>query len=202
MHSTLPNDAILDTVRMRHVLAGLADWKGKIARMLGTGELVSLRRGLYASRRDFDSRCLAGPIYGPSYVSFETALAWHGMIPEGVAEILSATPKRPATFENDFGRFRYLTIPKAVYPVGIQRITESDLPFLLASPTKALVDRIAREPGFRSVADVARWLEGMRVETGGSGLDREELMACAEHYGRPSVRWLLRFAEKNQLIRS
>lgn len=198
MQSALPNDTILDTVRMRDVLAGLADWKGKIARMLGTGELVSLRRGLYASRRDLDPRCLAGPIYGPSYVSFETALAWHGMIPEGVAEILSATTKRPAAFENDFGRFRYLTIPKAVYPLGVQRVTESDLPFLIASPTKALVDRIAREPGFRSMADVARWLEGMRVEMSG-GLNREELAACAEHYGRPSVRWLLRFVERNQL---
>ena len=201
MHHVIPNEAILDSVRMRDVLAGLADWKGKIARMLGAGELVSLRRGLYASRRDLDPGCLAGPIYGPSYVSFETALAWHGMIPEGVAEILSATPKRPAEFENDFGRFRYLTIPKAVYPVGIQRVTESDVPFLIASPTKALADRIAREPGFRSMADVARWMEGMRVDTSG-GFDREELVACAENYGRPSVRWLLRFAEKNQLIRS
>jgi hypothetical protein len=50
------------------------------------------------------------------------------------------------------------------------------------------------------MADVARWIKGMRVETGGS-LDREELAVCAERYGRPSVRWLLRFAEKNQLIR-
>jgi hypothetical protein len=198
MQAKLTNDTILDTVRMRHVLAGLADWKGKVARMLGTGDLVLLRRGLYTTRRDFDPRCLAGPMYGPSYVSFETALAWHGMIPEGVAEILSATTKRPAAFENDFGRFRYLTIPKAVYPVGIQRVTELDLPFLLASPAKALADRIAREPCFRSMADVARWLEGMRIDTSG-GLNHEELAACAEHYGRPSVRWLLRFVEKNQL---
>jgi hypothetical protein len=63
---------------------------------------------------------------------------------------------------------------------------------------EALVDRIAREPGFRSMADVARWLEGMRVDTG-ERLDREVLMACAEHYGRPSVRWLLRFVDKNPL---
>lgn len=200
MHASLPSDAILDTVRMRDALAGLADWKGKVARMLGTGELVSLRRGLYVSRRDLDPRCLAGPIYGPSYVSFESALAWHGMIPEGVVETLSATTKRPAAFENDFGRFRYLTIPKAVYPVGVQRVTGSDLPFLIASPTKGLADRIAREPGFRSMADVSRWLEGMRVDMSG-GLNREELIACAEHYGRPSVRWLLRFADKNHLTR-
>lgn len=198
MHLKLPSDALLDTVRMRDVLGGLKDWKGKIARMLGAGELIALRRGLYASRRDLDPRCLAGPIYGPSYVSFESALAWHGMIPEGLAETLSATPKRPASFINGYGRFRYLSVPKAVYPVGIQRVTGSDLPFLIASPTKALADRIAREPGFRSITDVARWMDGMRVEMG-QGLDGEELRACAVHYGRPSVRWLLRYAEKNRL---
>jgi hypothetical protein len=166
--------------------------------MLESGELIPLRRGLYASRRDLDPHCLAGSIYGPSYISYETALAWHGMIPEGVAEILSATPKRAASFGNDFGRFRYLTIPKTVYPVGILRITDSDLPFLIASPAKALADRIAREPGFRSMADVARWMEGMRIDTS-VGLDREELSECAAGYGRPAVRWLLRYVEKNKL---
>ncbi len=199
MHSLIPSEPILDTVRMRHALSGLADQRGKITRLLESGGLISLRRGLYASQRDLDPLCLAGPIYGPSYISFETALAWHGMIPEGVSEILSASVKRAATFANDFGRFRYFTIPKAVYPAGIQRIVDSDLPFLIASPTKALADRIAREPGFRSMAEVARWMEGMRIDVGG-GLNREELAECAKLYGRPAVRWLLRFAEKNQLF--
>lgn len=199
MQLSLPSEPLLDTVRMRHVLKGLADPRGKIARMLEAGELIALRRGLYASRRDLDPHCLAGPIYGPSYVSFETALAWHGMIPEGVTEILSATVKRAATFGNAFGRFRYLTVPKAAYPVGVLRVTDSDLPFLIASPTKALVDRIAREPGFRSMADVARWLEGMRVDFG-IRLDRDELTGCAGSYGRPAVRWLLRWASKKGWI--
>jgi hypothetical protein len=86
-----------------------------------------------------------------------------------------------------------------VYPIGVSRITESDLPFLIASPTKALVDRIAREPGFRSMADVGRWMEEMRMDLEG-GLDREELAGCAESYGRPAVRWLLRLASKKGWI--
>ena len=80
MQLLLPAEPLLDTIRMRHVLRGWADSRGKIARMLETGELVALRRGLYATRRELDPRCLAGPIYGPSYVSFETALAWHGSV--------------------------------------------------------------------------------------------------------------------------
>ena len=199
MHISTSQADILDSVLMHDALKAWEDRKGKISRLLASGHLISLRRGLYASRRDLDPHCLAGSIYGPSYISFETALAWHGMIPESVTEILSATLKRAAAFENDFARFRYLSIPKAVYPVGILRITDSDLPFLIASHTKALADRIAREPGFRSMADVARWLEEMRVEMS-VGLHREELMACAAQYGHPSVRWLLRYAEKNHLL--
>lgn len=194
------SEPIVDTVRMRQELAGLADRRGKIARMLEAGELVGLRRGLYARRRDLDPRFLAGPIYGPSYVSFETALAWHGMIPEGVAETVSATLKRAAEFENAFGRFRYLTIPHKAYPIGIRRAGDDAMPWLVASPTKAIVDRIAREPGFRSTIDVGRWLDGMRLDLQ-AGLDAAELAACAQHYGRPSVRCLLRFAEKNHLLR-
>ena len=195
------SEPIYDVTFMRHVLSGIADQRGKIARLLESGELILLRRGLYASRRNLDPLCLAGSIYGPSYISFETALAWHGMIPERVTEILSATIKRAASFENDFGHFRYLAIPKFIYPIGIHRMTDSDLPFLMASPTKAIVDRIAREAGFRSVADVARWWKTMRIELL-SDLDHSQLQECADGYGRPSVRWLLRFAEKNKLIES
>ena len=195
------SEPIYDITSMRHALRGIADQRGKIARLLENGALISLRRGLYASRRDLDPLSLAGSIYGPSYISFETALAWHGMIPERVTEILSATIKRAATFENDFGHFRYLAIPKSVYPAGIHRMMDSDLPFLIASPTKALADRIAREAGFRSIADVARWWKEMRIELL-SGLDHSQLQECADGYGRPSARWLLRFAEKNHLIES
>jgi hypothetical protein len=107
--------------------------------------------------------------------------------------------KRAAAFENAFGRFRYLAVPKAVYPIGVSRITESDLPFLIASPTKALVDRIAREPGFRSMADVGRWMAGMRIDFEGR-LNRDELTECAGNYGRPAVRWLLSLALKKGWI--
>ena len=191
--------SVLDAVAVRHLLGGLSDRRGKIARMLAAGELISLRRGLYATRRDIDPRCLASTIYGPSYVSYETALEWHGLIPEAVREIVSATPRRGRVFENELGRFRYFRIPKAVYPVGIQRVTESDLPFLIASPTKAICDRIAREPGFRSMAEVARWFDGMRIGPDVE-LDAKELAHCAARYGRPSVRCLLRYAKKKGIV--
>lgn len=198
MHQVLPEVPLLDTLRVKQALTGVTDQRGKISRLLVAGKLIQLRRGLYARQRDLDPLALAGPIYGPSYLSFETALAWHGMIPESVPEILSATLRRGAEFSNAFGNFRFLAIPRSAYPIGIARVETGGLPFLIASPTKALADRIAREPGFRSMADVGRWLSGMRVAFN-RPLVREELSSCATSYGRPSVRWLLRFAEKNQL---
>ena len=192
-------DLLLDTVRMQHLLHDVSDVRGKVARMLNSGELIQLRRGLYANRPNIDARCLAGAIYGPSYVSFETALAWHEMIPESVIECISATTKRAANFENAFGRFRYRHVPDEVYPVGIQRVTESDLPFLIASPTKALCDRIGLEAGFRSMADVARWIEGMRVDLE-TNLDKAELASCAANYGSPAIRFLQQFMLKKGLV--
>ena len=190
--------AILDTLRVKELLTGVSDRRGRIARLLDSGDLIALRRGLYATRQDLDPLGLAASIYGPSYISFETALSWHGMIPEGVVEILSATLKRPASYENSFGRFRYIGIPVAVYPVGIMRVADGEIPFLIASPTKALCDTIAREAGFRSMADVRHWLEGMRINPS-APLDSNELQNCADSYGRPSVRWLLRYAAKQKL---
>lgn len=191
--------AILDTLRVKELLRGVSDRRGRIARLLDSGELIALRRGLYATRRDLDPPCLAASIYGPSYISFETALSWHGMIPEGVIEILSATLKRSASFENAFGRFQYVGIPVAVYPIGIVCMRDGGVPFLIASPTKALCDTIAREAGFRSMTDVRHWMEGMRINPS-IPLDSNELQNCADSYGRPSVRWLLRHAAKHRLV--
>jgi len=164
--------------------------------MVTNGELVSLRRGLYLRDRAVNPLALADAIHGPSYVSFETALAWHGLIPERVEEIVSATLKRPAFFETMVGRYRYRPVPARVYPIGIERVEDASLLWLLASPTKALCDTIAREVRIRSLKDVRSWLKSMRID-GLPSMDHEQLAACAVRYGRPSVRLLHRFFIKN-----
>ncbi len=186
---------IIDSLRMKDVLGDIRDKRGKIARMIDNGELTQLRRGLYSTRRDVNPLCFAASIYGPSYISFETALAYYGLIPESVYEIISATIKRSKDFETFFGRYRFRPIPEAVYPIGIERETVSGIPFLIASPTKAVCDHIAREPRMRSMLDVRRWAELMRFD-GDMELDIEIIRECAEKYNRPSVRFLQRTIEK------
>lgn len=190
------SEPIVDSLRMKVMLDTLSDKRGKIARLIKDGELIPLRRGLYATQPDIHPYCLAASIYGPSCISFETALSFHGLIPEAVYEIMSATLKRPTSFDNRFGHFRYLAIPRSVYAVGIERIAESGIPFLIASPTKALCDRIAREPSIRSMSDVRNWAKLMRLD-GSLKIDSVVLDACAEKYMSPSVRQLRRTVEKH-----
>jgi len=190
------NEPIVDALRMKDSLRDASDRRGKIARMIHAGQLLRLRRGLYATRRDIHPYGLAASIYGPSYVSFETALAFHGLVPEASREITSATLKRNREFENVFGRYRYRHVPRRVFPVGIERVTEGGIPFLIASPTKALCDRIALESRMRSLSDVRQWAELMRLSEE-MALDPVILAACAESYRRPAVRLLMRTVEKH-----
>jgi len=186
---------VVDTLQMKALLGNTSDKRGKIARMIRSGDLFPLRRGLYTTRRGLNPLGLAASIYGPSYISFETALSYYGLIPEAAYEVTSATLKRPAEFQNVFGRFHYRRIPENVYSIGIERVTESGLPFLIASPTKAVCDRIALEARMRSMSDVKRWAELMRLDEA-TEFDSAILHACAENYQRPAVRFLQRTVEK------
>lgn len=130
------------------LLAGYRRPNDKIADWLARGVLVSLRRGLYVvgpewRRGTMSLPLVANRLYGPSCVSLEYALAWHGLIPERVVEVTSVTLKRGRLMENALGRFSYATLPAEVYPVGIRmEMAEQGVSFLMAGPEKALCDKI------------------------------------------------------------
>ena len=52
---------------------------------------------------------LAGSIYGPSYISFEFALSYYGLIPEAVHVVTCASfeKKKKKTYDTIFGTFTY-----------------------------------------------------------------------------------------------
>lgn len=189
---TLPSATpLISHGQLKDALVAYGNPRMKISRMLAAGELIPLRRGLYLGDRTVNPLALAPAIYGPSYVSFESALAWHGLIPERVEEVLCATLRRPAEFETPVSRYRYRHVPARVFSVGIERVEDAVLPWLIASPTKALCDTIAQVASIRSQRDVRAWLEDMRIGNL-PPLDHEQLTACAASYGRPSVRHLAR----------
>ena len=68
----------------------------KISELVRSGELVSIRRGLYIPGAETDLPAplpflIANHLRGPSYVSQEAALSYWGIILERVYEITSST---------------------------------------------------------------------------------------------------------------
>lgn len=154
----------------------LADYRrpnDKVSEWMREGALEPLRRGLYLAGAPLRQGpvclpLLANHLYGPSCVSLDYALAWHGLIPEGVVEVTSVTPRASRTLNNTLGRFSYHHVPLRYYSVGIELGQRADgLNFLIASPTKALCDRLVLSRGLQQLSRAAmrQWLlEDLRLD--------------------------------------
>ncbi len=114
----------------------------KIGRMVKSGHLIPVIKGLYETDRSVPGHYLAGSIYGPSYLSFEFALAWHDFIPEAVYVFTSATcgKKKKRRYETPFGVFTYRDVPIPAFPYGTRLYSEEGYSFVVASPEKAICD--------------------------------------------------------------
>ena len=77
----------------------------KISRLVRDKKLFKIKQGLYETDNKINPFFLSNIIYGPSYISFQTALAYYGIIPERVYVITSATSNKHKSKEyiNDFG---------------------------------------------------------------------------------------------------
>ena len=120
-----------------------------VQRALKSGEVVQVRRGLFhLSNSVFpalvSTEVLANLIYGPSYVSLESALAYHGWIPEAVHNCTSVTSGKPKRFDTPHGRFSYVRIKQTPLMAGVLCSQVSEYTsFLVATPLKAIADIVA-----------------------------------------------------------
>lgn len=136
------------------LLTGYKSPGQKIIELEKENSIIRLKRGLYVvspkvSGKFLSIELIANHIYGPSYVSMESALRYYGLIPEKTYNINSMTIKRGRTFENSIARFVYTSCPAGYYAIGINQVTKEDFSFLIASPEKALCDLIIYTPQLR-----------------------------------------------------
>jgi hypothetical protein len=160
---------------MMNVLQGSADSRyGIVKRALRAGDIIRLKRGLYAfgprhQRKGINLFQLAQTIYGPSYVSVESALAYHGWIPEAVYATTSVSAKRSKEVETPLGFFSYVNVPSNDFLAGVRRITAPDGVFLMATPWRALADYVYAHKldwkGFAPVVESLR-VDPARLKTG------------------------------------
>lgn len=157
------------------VISLLKDYKrpnDKIHTLLNEGVLESVKKGLYIAGPAIKAAkpepfLLANHILGPSYVSLDTALSYHGWIPERVYEVASMTTKASRKFTTPMGVFTYTRLPLPYYAFGIRQIQLVDEQYvMLASPEKALFDKVITTSGLilRSQKQVLSYLlEDLRI---------------------------------------
>jgi len=128
----------------KYKLIEYANKNNKIYRDIRDGKLFKIVKGLYETDKNTPGYLLAGSIYGPSYISFEYALAFYGLIPERVTTITCATfdKKKKKQYDTDFGTFTYRDIPMLAYPEKRILKEENNYSYQIATPEKALCDKL------------------------------------------------------------
>ena len=162
-HQVIPHSTLTS------LLSNYARPNDKINRMSHQGELVSLKKGLYAltDTRSPSKELIANHLSGPSYVSRQWALAYYGFMTERVTEVTSMCIGRSQQFENALGRFSYHAIPAQYYSLGLRSEQQQDNTFILATPEKALCDLLisTRYLRLQSTSAVLRYLvEDLRLD--------------------------------------
>ena len=125
----------------------------KISNLVKNGDLIRLKKGFYTFSKLYQTKpinliSVANTLYSPSYVSFDYALSYYGMIPERVTEVTSATSKNKKLFDTPIGRFSYKKISLDAYSLGIDWIYDDiEGGRFIATAEKALCDKIKYDRG-------------------------------------------------------
>ncbi len=188
------------TLMLEDELSSYGNPRNKISRMVASGELAPVRRGLYETDRSTPGHCLAQSVYGPSYLSFEYALARHGLIPERVRAYTSATcgKNRGRRYESAFGLFVYQDVPVVAFPRSVVLLYEGNRPYWVASPEKALCDELYKLPPVTRGSQLEALLfEDLRIDSEDlATLDAKIVRDLAPCYRSRSVRQLAAYLER------
>lgn len=173
---------------LRDELRDYSNFKMKIQSLCKREELYPLvrNRGLYETDGSLPGYCLALIINGPSYLSFDFALSRHGLIPETAFAFTSATFEtgKKKVYTNHFGTFTYRDVPSEVFPLEVEAFSENGYRYMLASPEKALCDKLYDLPPCGNRAELSGLLfDDLRIdEDAFHCLDLSRLSELASHY--------------------
>ncbi len=191
------SDRILSDAQLRRLVAGTDQRRYNLVnRAMKTGELIRLRRGLYLLADKFRSQpchpyILAQSLAQGSYISLETALAFHGWIPEAVYTTASVVPD---AMERDFahddlGRFTFhrLAIQTGYFMELVERVPLGEQAALIARPIRALLDLVSLKK--------MEW-QGLTFLVDGMRIDQDLLMGVTE----PELRTLKQVYKFKRMI--
>lgn len=133
--------------------ARLGAWQKK-------GYIKKLRRGYYmfsdVAPNEEAFFLIANKLYAPSYISFESALSYYGLIPEGVYSITSACGKKTARFKAPVADFAYRKVkPQLLFGYNLQK--HGNQAYKIADMEKAVLDYLYLNPTIAQEADFHEW---------------------------------------------
>ncbi len=172
---------------------------GLVNRAIKAGELLRLQRGLYVlADRYREAPChpfaVAQALVPGSYVSLETALTFHGWIPEHTVTTSCLVPGRKSrTYEHErMGRYTFhpLAYRQGFFLELVGRYRIGGQTMLVADPLRALLDLVClRKAPWQGIA----WLtEGLRIEPDVlRGVPADDFRVLAQVYKHKRVRFFL-----------
>lgn len=114
----------------------------QLSRWCQQGYLLRLKNGVFlldGHKKDVPQFLIANILYQPSYISLESALYEHGLIPDIPQSITSITTKKTWANNTKLGKFFYHKIKLNCF-IGYAPYKNSGYDVLLAEPEKAIVD--------------------------------------------------------------
>ena len=164
-----------------------ANVRRQLSRWVDAGWLYQLRRGVYALAPPYQKVkphpfVVANALVRCSYVSLQSALAHHGLIPEYTPVVTSVTTARPGRWETPLGDFVFRHV-KTAWLHSYQRLAlGGDQRAFVATPEKALLDLVYLEPG----GDKPGYLAELRLQAL-ERLDLDALTRLADQSGKPKL---------------
>jgi len=112
-----------------------------LAKYANNGTFTRIKNGLYYLSLNIPSEMLlANKLYEPSYISFEYALNYYGIIPESIYVVTSATTKATRNFTIQNKNFTYNNIRQELFFGYMVQLDGNGQIVYLAEPEKALAD--------------------------------------------------------------
>jgi len=117
-------------------------------RAVRAGEILRLKPGLYMIAPKFrkeppHSFILAAVLHFPSHISLESALAFHGLIPEAVFSVSCVSPSRGRTYRTPAGIFSFYRVSHRFPWAGVRavKVGQNGWAFI-AEPLRAVADMV------------------------------------------------------------
>ena len=193
---------ILTNDILKSNLYNYSNKNNKISREIKNKKIFKIITGLYETDINTPSYLLAGSIYGPSYISFEYALSYYGLIPEGVNVVTCATfdKKKKKNFNTQFGFFTYRDVPVLAYPEEIILKEEDNYSYQIATPEKALCDKLYTLKTIKNYNELEKMLfNDLRIDIDiFKSLDIDKINYLSNLYHSVNVKLLAKYMRRNE----